>query len=261
MRVKHLLVGVMVAALMLATAKAAGPPAQGSYAVNLGTAPYGAPTFVPGFVPMWLDPSDVTVNAFGLPRAVSPTSPFPVATTPASGSPGTSATSPSYVQEGVDPASPAVANPGTGARGWLGGILGANGTQADPATTGTTSNGSLVALTKQVRNLLSAPLPAQSTAWTDASYTATATASVPTGLVSVTSRIGLHVWNLNAAGGATACINYTSAAAANGAGCATGSVPVVAGAAYFEDQPGNVSPEAISIVCAGASCPLTIKVR
>ena len=33
------------------------------------------------------------------------------------------------------------------------------------------------------------------------------------------------------------------------------------GSAYLEDQPGNVSPEAISLVCTVAACPLTIKVR
>lgn len=98
----------------------------------------------------------------------------------------------------------------------------------------------------------------RSGAWTDASLTATATASVPSALGAVASRTGLHVWNV---GTAVACLNYTSAAATAGSGCAAGSVPIPAGSAYLEDQPGNVSPEAISLVCAGASCPLTIKVR
>ena len=98
----------------------------------------------------------------------------------------------------------------------------------------------------------------RSGAWTDASFTATATASSPAGLASVAARTGLHLWNL---GAATACLNYTATAVASGGGCAAGSVPIPAGSAYLEDQPGNVSPEAISLVCAAASCPLTIKVR
>ena len=98
----------------------------------------------------------------------------------------------------------------------------------------------------------------RSGAWTDASVTAIATAAVPSGLAAVAARTGLHVWNL---GTATACLNYTAAAAASGSGCAAGSVPIPAGSAYLEDQPGNVSPEAISLVCAAAACPLTIKVR
>ena len=99
---------------------------------------------------------------------------------------------------------------------------------------------------------------ARSSAWTDASFTASAAAAVPSGLAAVTLRYGLHVWNV---GTATACMNYTGAAAVSGSGCAAGSVPIPAGSAYLEDQPGNVSPEAISVVCAGSSCPLTIKVR
>ena len=107
-------------------------------------------------------------------------------------------------------------------------------------------------------NVGTLPAAARSGAWTDASATLTATATVPPGLASVTARIGLHVWNL---GTATVCLNYTVAAATSGSGCAAGSVPIAPGAAYLEDQPGNVSPEAISLICAGASCPLTIKVR
>ena len=102
------------------------------------------------------------------------------------------------------------------------------------------------------------PAAARSAAWTDASTTATATAAVPPALAATTGRVGLHVWNL---GAATACLNYTAAAAASGSGCAAGSVPIAPGSAYLEDQPGNVSPEAVSLVCTGASCPLTIKVR
>ena len=98
----------------------------------------------------------------------------------------------------------------------------------------------------------------RSGAWTDASFTATATAGSTSGLGSVTSRVGLHVWNI---GSSVACMNYTSPAAVSGSGCAAGSVPIPAGSAYLEDQPGNVSPEAISFVCVGTSCPLTIKVR
>ena len=98
----------------------------------------------------------------------------------------------------------------------------------------------------------------RSGAWTDASLTVTTSASSPAGLAAVSSRTGLHVWNV---GTTTACLNYTAAATASGSGCAPGSVPIAAGSAYLEDQPGNVSPEAISLVCAGASCPLTIKVR
>ena len=99
---------------------------------------------------------------------------------------------------------------------------------------------------------------ARTGAWSDASFTATGTASSPASLGAVASRIGLHVWNL---GASAVCMNYTSAAALNGSACAAGSVPIPAGSAYLEDQPGNVSPEAISFVCAGSSCPLTIKVR
>ena len=98
----------------------------------------------------------------------------------------------------------------------------------------------------------------RSGAWTDASFTAGATASAPSGLGAVATRTGLHVWNV---GTALACLNYTSVAAISGSGCAPGSVPIPSGSAYLEDQPGNVSPEAISLVCAGTSCPLTIKVR
>ena len=106
-----------------------------------------------------------------------------------------------------------------------------------------------------VSNVLQA---ARSGAWTDASVTATATAAVPGGLASVASRVGLHVWNV---GSSTVCMNYTGTATVSGSGCAAGSVPIPAGSAYLEDQPGNVSPEAISLVCTGTSCPLTIKVR
>ncbi len=102
------------------------------------------------------------------------------------------------------------------------------------------------------------PQAARSSAWADASFSAGTAASVPAGLAAVAARTGLHVWNL---GAATACLNYTAAAAASGSGCAAGSVPIPAGSAYLEDQPGNVSPEAISLVCAGSACPLTIKVR
>ncbi len=101
--------------------------------------------------------------------------------------------------------------------------------------------------------------PPRSLAWTDASTTATGAAAVPAGLSATPYRLGIHIWNVG--GTATACLNYTGTAALSGSGCAAGSVPIPAGGAYFEDQPGNVSPEAISLVCAGASCPLTIKVR
>jgi hypothetical protein len=106
-----------------------------------------------------------------------------------------------------------------------------------------------------------------SAAWVDASITATATLNTPaTGtypaiLASVAPRSGLHIWNDNSAGGATACMNYTTAAVVSGTGCAVGSIPIPAGSAYFEDQPGNASPEAVNLICAGAACPLTIKVR
>ncbi len=98
----------------------------------------------------------------------------------------------------------------------------------------------------------------RSAAWTDASFTATASATTPSALAAVAARAGLHVWNL---GTVTVCLNYSAMAVASGGGCAVGSVPIPAGSAYLEDQAGNVSPEAISLVCAGASCPLTIKVR
>jgi hypothetical protein len=106
-----------------------------------------------------------------------------------------------------------------------------------------------------------------SAAWIDASLTATATANTPvsglypTALSTPAPRAGLHIWNVNAPGGATVCMNFTAAAAVSGSGCAVGSIPIPAGAAYFEDQPGNASPEAVSLICAGAACPLTIKVR
>jgi hypothetical protein len=106
-----------------------------------------------------------------------------------------------------------------------------------------------------------------SAAWVDASITATATANTPatgpypTVLANAGPRSGLHIWNDNSAGGATACMNYTAAAVVAGIGCAIGSIPIPAGSAYFEDQPGNASPEAVNLICAGAACPLTIKVR
>ncbi len=102
---------------------------------------------------------------------------------------------------------------------------------------------------------------AHSGAWTDASFTATGAASVPAALVAVASRVGIDIENLNTPGGATACLNWTSAATVSGAGCGVGSIPVYAGGARTWDQPGNVSPEAISLICAGTACPLTIKVR
>ena len=94
--------------------------------------------------------------------------------------------------------------------------------------------------------------------WTDASATITNVATVPNGLGAVQYRYGFHIWNI---GTTTVCFAYSTTAAAAGSGCAVGSVPVAGGAAYFEDYPANVSPEAISLVCAGASCPVTIKVR
>ncbi len=102
------------------------------------------------------------------------------------------------------------------------------------------------------------PAAARSGAWTDASTTVTATAAVPPALAATSGRVGLHVWNL---GAATACLNYTPAPPASRARSPAGSVPIAPGSAYLEDQPGNVSPEAVSLVCTGASCPLTIKVR
>ncbi len=107
-------------------------------------------------------------------------------------------------------------------------------------------------------SLSSVAQSARSGAWTDASVTATTTAATPSALAAVSGRVGLHVWNV---GTATVCMNYTSTAVASGTGCAAGSVPIPAGSAYLEDQPGNVSPEAISLVCTTSSCPLTIKVR
>ncbi len=95
-----------------------------------------------------------------------------------------------------------------------------------------------------------------SLAWIDASATITTTAS--TVIAAAGYRNGLHIWNT---GANLACLNYTTTAAVSGAACAVGSVPIPAGGAYLEDQPGNVSPEAISIICATGSCPLTIKVR
>ncbi len=107
-------------------------------------------------------------------------------------------------------------------------------------------------------SLASVAQAARSGAWTDASVTATATPTTPSALAAVGARTGLHVWNV---GGSTVCMNYSSTAVASGTGCAAGSVPIPAGSAYLEDQPGNVSPEAISLVCTTSSCPLTIKVR
>ena len=112
-------------------------------------------------------------------------------------------------------------------------------------------------LVQQV-SLASVAQAARSGAWTDASVTATATAAVPSALVAVAARTGLHVWNV---GSSTVCMNYSGTAVVSGTGCAAGSVPIPAGSAYLEDQPGNVSPEAISLVCTTSSCPLTIKVR
>jgi hypothetical protein len=56
-------------------------------------------------------------------------------------------------------------------------------------------------------------------------------------------------------------MNYTSPAVASGTGCTAGSFPITPGSPHLEDPPGNVSPEAISLVCAAASCPLTITIQ
>ena len=96
---------------------------------------------------------------------------------------------------------------------------------------------------------------ARSGAWTDASAVITTTASTP--VAAAGTRIGLHIWNV---GTALACINWTSAATVSGSACGSGSVPIPAGSAYLEDQPGNVSPEAISAISVSATT-LTIKVR
>ena len=120
----------------------------------------------------------------------------------------------------------------------------------------TRPNDAAITRTQTHDDQIGALLLPRSANWIDASYAATAAASTP--VPAAAFRTGLHVWNT---GALTACMNYTVAAAASGSGCAPGSVPIPGGGAYFEDQPGNVSPEAISFVCAGASCPLTIKVR
>ncbi len=129
---------------------------------------------------------------------------------------------------------------------------GTNGTQGIPVTVvGGSSTGS------------STPAVTPSYAETDASYTANQTATVPTGLGAVASRIELHIQNENTGSGAFACFNNsgTAAVSADGMSCAPGSLKLVAGQFYGADAPANVTPEAISIVCSGASCPLTIKVR
>ena len=96
---------------------------------------------------------------------------------------------------------------------------------------------------------------ARSGAWTDDSAAVTTTASTP--VAASASRVGLHIWNV---GTALACINWTSAATLSGSACGAGSVPIPAGSAYLEDQPGNVSPETISAIAVSATT-LTIKVR
>ena len=98
----------------------------------------------------------------------------------APGDPGSSTGTPAYTQDGSDPTNPPLANPGTGARGWLAGMLAALGLQSDTATVGISSSGSLIAIAKQIRVLLSAPLPLASAAGTDASGSAPGVGNVLT---------------------------------------------------------------------------------
>ena len=57
--------------------RAGSPPSLDRYSVNLGVLP-GVPAFVYGQMPFWIDTTDTSVNAFGLPRPVSDQSRFPV---------------------------------------------------------------------------------------------------------------------------------------------------------------------------------------
>ncbi len=107
----------MLALLLPIAARAAVPPSQASYAVNLGMPP-ATPTVIVGHMPFWIDTTDSSVNPFGLPRPVSDQSRFPVSTVPATGSPGSGAATPTYVLDansaafqGVVAITPGVATP------------------------------------------------------------------------------------------------------------------------------------------------------
>ena len=95
MRLKNLLAGVLAAVLMVGQVEAASP-SQPSYVVRLPPAgSYGSNDSVPGFLGMWFDPSCTTLGTgLGCPRPASTDFPFPV--TSASGSAGTTPTTPSY---------------------------------------------------------------------------------------------------------------------------------------------------------------------
>ena len=91
------------------------PLTSGKYQVNPASTSAG-PQYVPATVGMWLDSSDVTYGAAGRPRPFSAEYPLPVASSPAAGSPGTSAATPNYVSDNQSMAYQGVVplTPGTG---------------------------------------------------------------------------------------------------------------------------------------------------
>ena len=95
---RRLLPTAMLAAMLPFGAQAAAPPSQDRYPINLRVPP-AVPGFVVGDMPFWIDTTDTSVNPFGLPRPVSDQSRLPVSTMPASGAPGSGASTPSYVMD------------------------------------------------------------------------------------------------------------------------------------------------------------------
>ncbi len=96
MRFRNPPAGMLAVVLVPFVCGAGVPPSQDRYAINLGIPP-GVPDMVYGQMPFWIDTTDTSVNPFGLPRPVSDQSRLPVSTLPASGAPGSSSGTPSYV--------------------------------------------------------------------------------------------------------------------------------------------------------------------
>ena len=94
--------------------------------------------------------------------------------------------------------------------------------------------------------------------WSDASFVATNVPTTPPALIATASRSSLWFANL---GAATMCWNDHGTAAVSGSGCAPGSWPIEAGSKLVIDEPALVTNGPISIVCVGATCPLTIWVK
>ena len=61
------LLPAMAVAMLPFVARAAVPPSQDRYSVNLGVPP-AVPGFIVGQMPFWIDTTDTSVNPFGLPR-------------------------------------------------------------------------------------------------------------------------------------------------------------------------------------------------